>query len=167
MAVFRTADECYRVKYELSDKKQFSGVELCRKMKDGVYRFPFLIYQEQIVNGNNISWANEAFEHPCTLFIKNGKGMIRLCPKKMTMRHPETGKNVNKYVRHLKYSELGEDVNAENDGTVLSFPASCLNFINIGSGVEQILHGSICVKLGNVVGNGNVKEFAAIFTILI
>ena len=167
MDIFQAADERYRVKYEMSHKKRFSGAELCSKMKDGVYQFPFLIYKEHIDNGNHISWANEGFEHPCSLRIKNGVGTIHLRTKVMIERHPKTGEVVKGYAKSLKYLELGEYVSAEYNGTALSFPASAVNFLNIGSGVGQILHGSVCVRLGSFVGNVNRPEFSAVFTILI
>lgn len=137
MDVLRSTDEIYRVKRELSDWKQFTGAELCRRMKDGLYQFPFLMYQETIQNGSNISWTNDAFEHPCTLVIKDGKGMLRLYPKSVLMKNPTTGEIETRRVRRFKYWELGEEIDAENIGTVISFPASNISFMNMGAGVEQ------------------------------
>ncbi len=149
MEIFQSVDESYRVKHEMSGQKKFGGADLCKCMKDGRYQFPFLIYRDGIQNGSNISWANEVFEHPCTLIVKEKKGMIHLYPK-----------NLSRRVDLFKYLDLGEEVHAENIGTVIMFPVSSLNFINIGSGKEQILHGSVCIKLGTELEN-------AVFTIFI
>lgn len=167
MQLIRASDERYRVKYLMSSKKKFTGTTLCKNMKDGVYQFPFLIYREHIENGNNISWANEGFENPCTLCVKNGVGTIQLRIKTVVARHPETGKIVKGYAKTLKYQEYGELINAENTGNVLSFPASVLQFINIGSGMGQILHGSACLSFGSNVGNKDMPEYQAVFTMLI
>ena len=64
MNVIRSADEKCRIKYELRDKRQFSGSLLCRNMKDGEYKFPFIIYREYAKNGDSRSMANDGFEHP-------------------------------------------------------------------------------------------------------
>ena len=60
------------MKYELRGQKQFSGAALCKKLKDGCYSLPFLIFREHIKNGSNLSMANEGFEHPCSLYVKDG-----------------------------------------------------------------------------------------------
>ena len=76
MDAVRSTEERYRVKYELRNQKQFSGAALCRRLKDGCYAFPFLIFREHIKSGSNISMANEVFEHPCNLYVKNGVGTM-------------------------------------------------------------------------------------------
>lgn len=49
-------------------------------MNDGTYRFPFIIYKEQIEKNENtnISMANAGFEHPCELVVRDGIGMIHM-----------------------------------------------------------------------------------------
>ena len=141
MAVIANTEEKYRVKYELRDNKNFSGKELCKKMNDGTYRFPFIIYKEQIGNNQNtnISMANSR---------KSG----------MLMQ----GK-----VQTVKYNYNNSFIDVEKNGDAICFPAECLNFLNIGSGVDQILHGSVCLKMKCSVGIIHMPESVAIFTILI
>lgn len=167
MDVLRSTDEIYRVKRELSDWKQFTGAELCRRMQDGLYQFPFLMYQEHIQNGSNISWTNDAFEHPCTLMIKDGKGILRLYPKSVLIKNPTTGETEIRRVSRLKYWEFGEEIDAENIGTVISIPASNIRFMNMGVGVEQVLHGSLCLKLGENSKDDTTELITVIFTVLI
>lgn len=167
MRIFREEDEIYRVKHELSERKRFTGDELCRLMKDGVYQFPFMIYREEIKNGSNISWVNRAFENTCTLSVKDGKGMLRLYPKEIKVKNPLTEKMESKQVRYFKYKDLGEEISAEHIGTAIIFPISSLNFVNIGTNVQQILHGSTCIKIGESADGENARLMTAIFTILI
>lgn len=167
MEIFRKADVRYRVKYEMSDKKEFTGDTLCKRMPNGVYAFPFLIYRTAMENGTNISWANQGFENPCLMTVQDGVGMIQLRVRTVHAKHPKTGLEEAGYMRSMKYFELGEYVCAEQCGTLVSFPVSVLKFINVGSGVGQILHGSVAVKMSSVVGNKIMPEQDALFTILI
>ena len=49
-----------------------------QRTRDGQYLLPFIIYRENVKNGNNISMSNEGFTHPCTLSVTDGRGMILL-----------------------------------------------------------------------------------------
>lgn len=77
-----------RIKDILGSRKQFMGEVLCRNMDDGQYKLPFAIYREDVKDGNNISMANEGFEHPCTLSIVNGSGILQLRYTDMSARSP-------------------------------------------------------------------------------
>ena len=167
MDVIRSAEEKYRVKYELRDKKQFSGAVLCKMLKDGEYQFPFIIYRENAKNGNNISMANEGFEHPCVLSIKDGTGLLRIKAVDIFANSAVTGKRMRGHVESLKYFDSGKYINADRSGYVLSIPASALAFKNIGEGIGQILHGQVCMKIRCSVGIVHMPESTAIFTMLI
>lgn len=56
----------------------FTGSTLCKMLGNGIYRFPFPVYRETAKYGNNISMANNGFEHPCVLSVRNGVGMLQL-----------------------------------------------------------------------------------------
>lgn len=146
MQIIRSAEEKCRVKYELREQKQFGGATLCKKLKDGEYRFPFVIYRENARNGSNISMANEGFEHPCILSIKDGVGMLRLKAAEVTANSAATGKTMHGHVSKLKYFDRGSYISADKNGNVLSIPASVLSFKNIGEGIGQILHGLVCLR---------------------
>lgn len=56
---------------------------------------------------------------------------------------------------------------AEEDGENLAFSADVLHFLNIGEGMGQILHGSVCMRMQCSVGTMHMPESTAIFTIMI
>ena len=62
MAVIANAEVKYRVKYELRDRKRFTGNEFCKKMHDGTYRFPFIIYKEQMGKNQNSNISSKMFK---------------------------------------------------------------------------------------------------------
>lgn len=167
MEVIYHAEEKCRVKYELRSKKYFDGNELCRRLKDGDYQFPFMIYREHIKNGTNISMANEGFEHPCTLSIKNGVGTLLLRGVDLTAKSASTGIAMRGHVKTVKYFDSGAYINSERNGNVFSIPAAVLNFCNIGSGMDQILHGHVCLRMQCSVGVIHMPESTAIFTVLV
>ncbi len=167
METIRATEERYRVKYELREQKQFGGKQLCRLLKNGSYRFPFLMYREQVKNGTNISMANEGFEHPCTLYVEDGEGWIQLRAQSISGKSASNGKLLRGRAQSMKYFDSGHFVDAEVNGNLFSFPAEALHFVNMGSGVGQILHGSCQVKMECSVGLIHMPESTAIFTILI
>lgn len=167
MEVIRSAEEKCRVKYELRDQKQFSGATLCKKLKDGEYRFPFIIYRENAKGGSNISMANEGFEHPCVLSVKDGAGMLRIKAVEITANSASTGKAMRGRIKSMKYFDNGNYINADENGNILSIPASVLSFKNVGKGMGQILHGLVCLRMQCTVGVIHMPESTAIFTILI
>lgn len=167
MDVVRSSEERYRVKHELRDQKTFSGAALCKRLKDGCYQFPFIIYREQVKDNNNISMANEGFEHPCTLYVNDGIGIIQLRALSMSAKSGANGKIVRGKVNKMEYFDSGRFISAEFHGNVISFPAEALRFVNMGTGVGQVLHGSVCLKMQCSCGIIHMPESKAIFTILI
>jgi Mn-dependent DtxR family transcriptional regulator len=167
METIRATEQICCVKYELREEKQFSGKQLCRLLEDGVYPFPFLIYQEQVKNGKNISMANEGFEHPCTLYVDGGEGWIQLRARSISAKSASNGTRMCGRAQSMQYFDSGQLVAAEVEGNVFSFPADILNFVNMGSGVGQILHGSCPVKIVCSVGLIHMPQSTAIFTIII
>ena len=167
MKILQSSEQRYRAKYELRKQEHFDGAELCRHLRDGEYRFPFLFYREQVTNGSNLSMANGAFAQPCLLRVENGAGTIFLQPLDLSGRSQMTGQNLHGRVRSLKYLWEGTYLPAETDGKALSFPAAALSFLNIGSGMGQILHGSVCLKMQASVGTNHMPESTAIFTMMV
>lgn len=167
MAVIRETEERYRVKYELREQKFFTGKQLCQKLHDGIYQFPFLIYREHVQGGTNLSMANEAFESPCTISVKNGVGTIQLRMKSVTAKSALSGREVSGKVKKIRYHDSGNYINAEIRGNVVSFPAGVLNFVNVGSKEGQVLHGSVCLQMEATADQMHMPHSVAIFTILI
>lgn len=167
MEVIRSAEEKYRVKYELRDQKQFGGDMLCKRLKDGEYSFPFIIYREHAREGSNISTSNERFEHPCVLSVRDGVGTLSLRALDTLVLSSDSGKMVRRQIENLKYLEYGSDINADRSGNVLFIPASALQFKNVGDGMGQILHGQVCMKIRCTEGTKSLPESKVIFTIFI
>lgn len=167
MSVIESTYDRYRIKYELRNQKQFSGAALCKMMKDGSYEFPFMIYRENAKNGNNLSMANEGFEHPCTWIVKNGVGVVQLRAVNVSARSALDGKLLHAKVRGLKYFDNGRYISAETKGDILSFPAEAIKFVNMGTGAGQVLHGSVCMKMQGSVSVMHMPESTAIFTIIV
>ena len=167
MEIIKSSEQRYRAKYELRKREQFDGTELCKHLHDGEYRLPFLIYKEHMTDGNNLSMSNSGFEHPCILTVTNGEGTIQLRPNEIWARSQMTGQEMIGRVRILMYWDGMTFRNAETANGMLTFPASTLSFLNIGSGMEQILHGSVCLKMQCSVGTNHMPEATAIFAAML
>lgn len=167
MEIIKSSEQRYHAKYELRKREQFDGTELCKHLHDGEYRLPFLIYKEHMTDGNNLSMSNGGFEHPCILTVTNGEGTIQLRPKEIWARSQMTGQEMIGRVRMLMYWDGMTFKNAETVNGMLTFPASTLSFLNIGSGMEQILHGSVCLKMQCSVGTNHMPEATAIFAAML
>ena len=167
MEIIKSSEQRYRAKYELRKREQFDGTELCKHLHDGEYRLPFLIYKEHMTDGNNLSMSNSGFEHPCILTVTNGEGTIQLRPKEIWARSQMTGQEMIGRVRMLMYWDGMTFKNAETVNGMLTFPASTPSFLNIGSGMEQILHGSVCLKMQCSVGTNHMPEATAIFAAML
>ena len=178
MEIFRSSEQRYRAKYELRRQQKFDGAELCRRLPDGEYRLPFLFYKEHISAGSNLSMANRGFEHPCVLKVENGCGMVHLKPISASARSPLTGREMNghnwipttdnRLLRRIirEGQDGGEFRPAQDCGGTLAFPARVLSFLNLGYGMEQILHGSVCLRMQASVGTNHMPESTVLFTIL-
>lgn len=167
LKVFYSSADIYQIKYDMRNQKSFSGEVLCKKMEDGIYEVPFLFYREHIRDNNNLSMANMGFHQPCILHVQNGKGTIQLHIREVLKKSMQSGNIQSGHVKNFKYYHDGYATNAEINGNILSFSAAALNFINIGTGVGQILHGSVCVEMECTVGNVHMPRSKAIFTIMI
>lgn len=167
MDVIRESEERYRVKYTMRDQKKFSGAELCHKLKNGRYSFPFLIYREQMKDGRLLSMANEGFEHPCVLNVEDGVGELQLHAIPMGAKSRMTGDFMKGKVTNLQYFESGRFVSVESNGHVYSILAAALSFVNIGKGIGQVLHGTVGLQMDCSVGIIHMPTSKAMFTILI
>lgn len=165
METIRASENWYRVKYALRGKKQLRGDGVCRLLRDGSYQVPFVIYREQTQGGSNISLANEGFVHPCVLRVDGGVGTVHLRAVPVVHRMPEEGQLREGKITTLRYFRMGRYIAAESSGDVFSFPAQELQFLNYGSGMGQILHGSLCLELGWTAGPAGEEK--GIFTLFL
>lgn len=165
MEAIRKSTEKYRIKSLLRGQRMFGGATLCRQMKDGIYQFPFVVYREKAEGGNPISMADEAFEHPCTIGVEGGEGVLRLRTQTITMAVGDRGEKQIGRIKEVQYYEYGNLIPAEINGNVISIPMSALQFLNLGEG--QIFHGSVCLNLQISCGWEHTKTANTVFTVLI
>lgn len=166
--IIRASEQIYRAKYELRKQHTFYGDTLCMHLGEGEYRCPFLIYREHVKDGSNLSMANEGFAHPCRLIIKNGTGNVYLQAVNVTAMSKLNGAMMRGHVRSMQYlGSDGEFTDCKKEDNCFVFPISSMSFINMGDGIGQVLHGSICIKVQCSVGTNHMPESKAIFTIII
>lgn len=166
MEVIKSAAVWQNAKYKLRNKKKFSGSELCKTLGDGVYHFNFVIYREKIKNGSSLSMANDGFEHPGRLVVKNGCGKIYLRISVIEASSPVSCTPIAGKAVSVKYMENSEFINAELSNDIVSFPASSLDFINIGENISQVLHGSVYLKIKCSIGAVHMPESTAVFNMM-
>ena len=165
--VIQGMEERYRIRHVLKEKRNFDGSVLCKKLRDGSYLFPFILYRESAKNGSNISMANDGFEHPCLLTVHRDAGIISLKARDVSRYSAVNGKRMTGKISSLKYFDGNKFCDAQSNGDVLSFPADVLDFLSVGNDAGRILHGSVCLKMTCSVGAMHMPESTAIFTILI
>lgn len=167
MHAVKNMEERYRVKYELRERKQFHGSNLCERMQDGDYHFPFVLYKEQFENGTNISMANEGFLHPCVWSVCDGQGNVQLKAVSTMVKSPRTGKRQMAKLECLEYFHHGEYIAAERHGDYFTIPCEAICFSNIGDGTSRVFHGTVCLKIVDVQGVMHEREQRCILTIFV
>lgn len=166
MKVIREAETKCRVKYELRNREHFSGKDLCKAFGDGDFEFNFIVYRAEQKNGSNLSMANKGFEHPGHLVIKNGVGKIRLRAIDLEAKSPVTRIRMKGKVDSLKYMHNGEFCSADISNDIITFPADAMEFVNIGEDINQIVHGSVGIRIRCTVFPMHMPESDAIFTMI-
>ncbi len=166
MEVIKSAAAWQKAKYKLRNKKKFSGGELCKILGDGVYQFNFVIYREHLKNGSSLSMANDGFEHPGRLVVKNGCGKIYLRLAVIEADSPISRTTLSGKAVSVKYMENSDFISAELSNDIVSFPAAALDFTNIGENISQILHGSVYLKIKCSIGALHMPESTAVFNMM-
>ncbi len=166
-AMLKEDEELNAVKYEFRDRRKFSGSEFFAKLADGSYKVPFILYREKANSVTNVSMANEGFEHPGILSIKDGVGTIILHATTLNARSAKTGASMKGKVGTLKYFDSGDFISAERNGDIISFPAESIQFYNMRPGFSPVLHGTLPLKITANVGTMHMPESIAFFTILL
>lgn len=167
MEVIRSSEKRVRVKYELRNQRKFNGLFLSQMLEDGEYTLPFIMYRENIKNGSNISILDDLFEHPCILIMKDKKGIIQLRSTR-SIHHVEYGNDIiHCKITHIQYYDNGVFINAEKSGDSFAIPLDVLNFINMGKGMSQVFHGTVCCKMSWEFRENQKGEATAFFTILL
>lgn len=155
------------IKEHFAGRQRFHGGEICDLLEDGSYHFPFIIYRDQMKNHSNISMANQGFEHPCELMVKDHQGLVYLTIKTVSAQSISSGKQMEGRIQKLQYLCDGEFRDGGMDGRYIYFPATALQFISMGKGRDTLLHGSVCLKMQCSVGEMHMPESTAVFTVFI
>lgn len=167
MDVIRSSEKRFRVKYELRDQRKFSGLFLSKMLEDGKYTLPFIMYRENIKDGSIISVVDDLFEHPCLLTIKNKKGFIQLRMSCLMRQLENNNELLRCNINNLQYFDNGIFVNAEKSGDTFTIPLDVLHFINMGKGMSQVFHGTVCCKINYDLGENQGVKVTSFLTILI
>lgn len=167
MEVLEAANEHYRIKYELREEKSFSGNILCKLMRDGDYPISFIFYKIDGKARGELSMANNGFENPCILQVRDGKGTIRLKTKRISAESGSDGHTMAGKIDQVKYYDHHRYVEAKQQGDLISFPANAIRFMNCGTGMTQFLCGTINLKMHCSVGRIHMPESETLFSITI
>ncbi len=167
MKVIRAMDEKYRIKNHFRMKEKFSGAELARIISNGIYQMQFLINREHSEVGKTVSMGNNAFEHPCVLAVKNKTGNIQLRSVPIKAFSPSSHSYMEGKAKSVKYFQDGDYHQAEFVSDVIIIPLEAFQFYSNGIGPDQIIYGSIMLKLQASVGNVHMPESKAIMTVLL
>ncbi len=139
------------VKKIIQHKYKFTGALLNKRLKEGIYQFPFFLH------GGTCMCFNECLEHPCTCHIASGRGNLSL--KRIHTK--------SRIIKNMQYHESGMFVSAEQQGDVFMVPFDIIEFVNYGEGSGQIIQGTLCLKIQYIERNGKQKEETALFTMFI
>ena len=161
------ANERYRIKNELRGECAFSGNILCKLMRDGDYKFSYVFYRMCSEDGNVLSMANNGFENPCTLSVKNGKGTIRLKSKRVSANSAVNGHMMMGEVSKVMYFDGITYKEAIKEGDEILIPVNMIQFVNSGTGIGQFMNGTVNMKMQCSVGNVHMPESVALFSMTI
>ena len=167
MNVLDEANERYRIKNELRGECAFSGNILCKLMRDGDYKFSYVFYRMCSEDGNVLSMANNGFENPCTLSVKNGKGTIRLKSKRVSANSAVNGHMMMGEVSKVMYFDGITYKEAIKEGDEILIPVNMIQFVNSGTGIGQFMNGTVNMKMQCSVGNVHMPESVALFSLTI
>lgn len=161
--------ETIRIKQLMSDKQRFSGSELAERMQTGSYAFPFVIYREHVKGHGNISMANRGFENPCEIVIGETGAYVMLRIREMEAHSGTTGKLLSGRVMKLAYFDGRNYVKAYDGGMYVNIPLSAFSFENMarGDNFNNVLHGSVELKVQCSVGTLHMPESLCILTLFL
>lgn len=161
------ANERCRIKNALSEECAFNGDILCRLMRDGDYKFSYVFYKMCSEDGDVLSMANNGFENPCTLSVRDGKGVIKLRIKRVSANSAISGHMMMGEVSKVMYFDetVYKEAVKENDEVLI--PANMIQFINLDTGTCQYMNGTVNMKMQCSVGDMHMPESVAMFLMTI
>lgn len=164
LSVLERFAEMHRIKQSLGNQLCLSGREFCEVLQDGSYPFSFLFYRCKCREQCAISpsMANKGFVHPGELVVKNKNGLIILKAKPIEHVSALSGFKVQGILQNLQYKEGGRFKEAGKEADTFYFPASGVEFLNVGAG--RLFQGSTILKMSCSAGVIHMPESTAIFT---
>ena len=111
--------------------------------------------------------SNEGFIHPCTLSVTDGRGMILLKAQRVEKYSAMTGRKMSGKIKCLKYFDGSKFCEAQRNGDLISFPASVLEFVNIGS--DSAGFSRKCVSENDLLRGdyAHAGEYGNIYTVIL
>lgn len=147
-----------RVRQELGMRKAMTGAAFCRKLRDGSYMLPFAVYSGKTQGGELFSAMDSGFEHPCELHVTGGIGYMYLKSIPIHIKLPGRDRRMPGKIMSVHYFD-GEVYNeAGKSGDFFYFPAGEMRMVSVGGGKEQLLHGSIYLKISCSVAGVQMPE---------
>ena len=154
------------LKKELRGKGNFNGDLVSKILYDGMYPINFVIYKQNADYNNNLSMANNGFEHPAHIFVENGSGIVKLRIKDLRSRVPYKDDLVEGHAAEVQYLYKGEYAKAEILGSFLTFPLDAVQFVTMGDDSNVQIQGSLFMKIKSTINTTYMPESEAIFTIV-
>lgn len=136
-----------RIRRELGMRKAVTGTAFCRKLRDGSYMMPFAIYCGKAQGKELFSAMDAGFEHPCELHVAGGSGHIYLRSVPMYIKLPGGDRKMRGKIASVYYFDGEVYREAGRSGDFFHFPAGEMQMVSVGGGKEQMLHGSISLKI--------------------
>ncbi|MCR5667304.1 MAG: MarR family transcriptional regulator [Eubacterium sp.] len=167
MEVIKAMDEKCQIKNYFRGKDKFTGRELAETIRDGVYQLQFIINREHSKVGKTVSMSNSAFDHPCVLAVKEGTGTVQLHSVPIKAFSPFARTLIEGKAKSVKYFQDGMYHQAEFGADVVVIPLEAFQFYSNGTGTDQIIYGSLMMKLQASVGNVHMPESKAILTLIL
>lgn len=161
MDIVRRTDAVSRMKYELRNRRSFGGALMCRHLRDGIYQFPFVIYQDHIENGNILSKAQNSFENPCTLKVENGQGSLHI---QMLNSGEDSPMGT---IWSMSYLENGMYIPAEVTGPLVVLPMTAFRFINCIAGDGHMFYANAIMRLQYRSDKDSITENEVAFSLIV
>lgn len=89
--------------------------------------------------------------------VKDGTGHLELLSKRQKERQ----------CCEIQYFDSGSFITAEKSAGIFTIPADVLQFVNLGAGTGEVLHGSVALRLCFNCGEDPLPDSSAIFTLLV
>lgn len=150
----RKMERMRRMKHGLEAMRQFSGDLLRKKLGDGIYSFPYILYGGDYAGGSLAAEENSLFVHPCKVEIRGSSGTVHIWYQALSTK---------RQIQRAEYFSNGKYYLLETVGDVLQFPLSELRFENSGT----LIYGYIPIRFTLMNKQNTLEEREEIFTMFL